>query len=91
MQISVGARSAHSFCRGLHDLTGILLDFLRTGYYDRSDGDMHGRITNGYWWSFVASSDMNGHYLATYPTGVVPQDDNYRGYGFAVRCVVREG
>ncbi len=67
------------------------LNFLRTGVYVRSNGLIFGRVTDGYWWSTTAGSATNGHYLDTYPTGVGPQDNNYRGHGFAVRCVVREG
>ena len=91
MQISVGARSAHSFCRGLHDLTGILLNFLRTGYYDRSYGNIYVRVLHGYWWSNVVGSATNSYGLVTYPTSIGLKNHHYRGYGFAVRCVVREG
>ncbi len=66
-------------------------NFLRTGYYVRSDGYIFGRVTYGYWWSTTAGSATNGRYLGTDPTGVDPQCNYYRGRGFAVRCVVREG
>ena len=64
---------------------------MRTGYYDRSSGYIVGRVTNGYWWSTTAGSATVGYYLGTSPTYVRPQDNYYRGYGFAVRCVVQEG
>ena len=69
----------------------VSLNFLRTGYYSRSYGNIVERVANGYWWSFAAGSDVNGHLLGTLPTYVYLQNNNYRGYGFAVRCVVREG
>ncbi len=67
------------------------LNFLRTGYYDRSDGYIGNRTAYGYWWSDASNSATGGHTLATYPTAVYPQNYHYRGYGFAIRCVVREG
>ena len=66
-------------------------NFLRTGYYDRSYGYIVERVAGGYWWSPTAGSATNGHYLVTSPTHVVPQNNVYRGLGFAVRCVAREG
>ena len=66
-------------------------NFLRTGYYVRSYGSIYERVTNGFWWSTTAGSATYGHYLDTYPTYVTPQGSYYRGNGFAVRCVVREG
>ncbi len=64
---------------------------LRTGYYNRSNGYIYERVAIGLWWSTTAGSDVNGHYLHTSPAGVDPLTNNYRGFGFAVRCVVREG
>ena len=75
---------------GLKGLAAIF-NFLRTGYYYRSGGYIYVRVTYGYWWSTTAGSATYGHYLSTAPTTVLPQDNDYRGYGFAVRCVVREG
>ncbi len=68
-----------------------LLNFLRTGDYGRSDGNVIGRVAGGYWWSTAAGSDVLGHFLGAYLPYVNPRDNRYRGYGFAVRCVVREG
>ncbi len=67
------------------------LNFLRTGYYYRSYGGVYARVADGSWWSTTAGSATHGHYLSTYPTNVLPQRNYYRGYGLAVRCVVREG
>ncbi len=69
----------------------IPLNFLRTGYYVRSNGYILGRVTYGDWWSTTAGSATYGHGLDTSPTVVFPQYNHYRGFGFAVRCVVREG
>lgn len=69
----------------------VSFNFLRTGYYFHSYGNIDVRVTYGLWWSTTAGSATGGHYLVTHPTYVVPQDNYYRGYGFAVRCVVREG
>jgi len=67
------------------------LNFLRTGLYSRSNGYIYYRVTNGLWWSFASGSATGGHDLGTGPTYVLPQRNYYRGHGFAVRCVVREG
>ena len=61
------------------------------GDYGRSGGYIYVRVTYGHWWSTTADSATNSHFLDTYPTNVYPQYNYYREYGFAVRCVVREG
>ena len=67
------------------------LNFLRTGFYERSNGNVYARVTYGYWWSTTAGSATFGHYLGTDPTSVLPQSHGCRGFGLVVRCVVREG
>ena len=67
------------------------LNFLRTGGYYRSNGGIIERDTAGYWWSPIVGSAEYSHFLVTYLTYVNPLDSHYRGHGFAVRCVVREG
>lgn len=67
------------------------LNFLRTGLYDRSNGYIFIRVTDGFWWSTTAGSDVYGRALGTGPAHVPPQYNDYRGIGIAVRCVVREG
>lgn len=67
------------------------LNFLRTGVYDRLNGGINGRVSGGNWWSSATGPGMNGHHLGTAPTDIGSQRNNYRGHGFAVRCVVREG
>jgi len=67
------------------------LNFLRTGYYDRFGGYTDDLTSDGNWWSIASGSATYGHYLNTYQINVKPQHNYYRGYGFAVRCVVREG
>ena len=69
----------------------VSFNFLRTGLYGPSYGFINVRVAAGYWWSTTTGSATNGHSLGTNPTIVDPQNSNYRGYGFAVRCVVREG
>ncbi len=65
------------------------LQFLRTGLYHRSYGNLASRTTHGYWWSATAGSATYGRYLDT-STGFVHAQNNYfRGYGFALRCVAR--
>ena len=68
-----------------------LLNFLRTGRYYRSGGNVYVRITGGDWWSTTAGSDVYGYALGTHPANTYPQGINSRGYGFAIRCGGRGG
>ncbi len=65
------------------------LQFLRTGYYDRSYGDLARRTTHGHWWSDTAGSATYGRGLNTGTGYVYAQSNYWRGYGFALRCVAR--
>ena len=65
------------------------LQFLRTGFYYRSYGYLLGRTSDGHWWSGTAGSATHGRYLGTWTGNVVAQDNYFRGYGFALRCVAR--
>ena len=76
---------------GYNKINNWPLNFLRTGGYNRSLGYIDNRTQNGYWWANASSSDTGGRRLATSPTYVGPQDGLNRGYGFAIRCVTREG
>ncbi len=67
------------------------LNFLRTGYYDRSAGNVSSRTTGSHWWSATSASAADGRFLVTYSALVNPQVIDLRGFGFAIRCVVREG
>ena len=64
------------------------LQFLRTGLYHRSYGYLHVRTSLGYWWSGTAGSATNGHSLDTWTGIVAAQNNNFRGFGFALREVV---
>ncbi len=64
------------------------LQFLRTGNYYRSYGYLYVRMTNGRWWSGTAGSTTYGRNLGTWAGYVYAQSNSFRGYGFALRCVV---
>ncbi len=68
----------------------VSFNFLRTGLYGRSNGNIYARAANGYWWSAIAGSEVYGRSLDTWRDGIDPQNNNSCGYGFAVRCVARE-
>ncbi len=76
---------------GYNKINNWPLNFLRTGSYHRSNGGIVNRTVHGVWWSDTGSLATLGRTLHTGPTYVSPQNGNYRGYGFAIRCVVREG
>ena len=48
---------------------------------------MGGERSNGYCWAATPSGAANGRNLYFNSTGVNPQNSNYRGVGFPVRCV----
>ena len=62
------------------------LQFLRTGYYNRSYGYLFARTTDGHWWSDTAGSATSGRFLYTYTGNVYAQRNSWRGVGFALRC-----
>lgn len=70
-----------------NQLANFPLNFLRAGYYTRSYGYINARTTGGYWWSSTASSATYGHHLDSWAGTVCAQYSNFRGVGFAVRCV----
>ncbi len=63
------------------------LQFLRTGHYARSYGNLAARTTDGNWWSDTAGSATLGRRLATWIGNVDAQRNTFRGAGFALRCV----
>ena len=65
------------------------LQFLRTGYYDRSYGYLRERTADGNWWSVTADSATHGRRLATYAGFVRAQTNYWRGTGFALRGVAQ--
>ncbi len=62
------------------------LQFLRTGFYYRSYGSLNVRTTGGYWWASTAGSATYGRNLYTWIGYVNAQYNDWRGYGFALRC-----
>ena len=61
---------------------------MRTGYYI-SSGNIRDRILVGGWWANARVSNKLSNYLYTFSLNVHPYDNNYRGYGFAIRCTIR--
>ena len=70
-----------------------MFNFLRTGEYLYSDGYIVNRIVSGNWWSNSSRSTASTYALTTEEHFVELQNPWYlnRGYGFAIRCVTREG
>lgn len=53
-----------------------------------SDGDtLLSQGTNGYFWSATAKSGTHAYHLYFNSGNLNPQYNNFKGYGFAVRCV----
>jgi len=64
------------------------LQFLRTGNYRRSYGDLAGLTREGYWWSGTSGPGTHGRRLLTGTGNVGAQGNYWRGLGFALRGVV---
>ena len=64
---------------------------MRTGYYAQINGYIDIRNANGYWWSSTnnATTGNSGRGLRTYVNNIDPENNNYRGTGFAIRCTIR--
>ena len=63
------------------------LQFLRTGYYDRSYGYPNARTSGGSWWFGTAGSAAYGRDLNTWTGNVYAQGNVFRGHGVALRGV----
>ncbi|MBQ3261270.1 hypothetical protein IJH29_01275, partial [Candidatus Saccharibacteria bacterium] len=72
------------------------LAFIRGGYYNWGNKDYptemgapRNRRYNGYYWSSTTYSTTHSRNLNFYSTRLSPSNGNYKGNGFAVRCVAR--
>ena len=66
------------------------LGFVYTGYYYNA-GSLNHEGSYGRYWSRTAYSGLRAYYLYFNSSLVNPQSNDYRGYGFALRCVGRGG
>ena len=65
------------------------LSFLRGGYYYYSNGGLNNRGDRGYDWESRVDSDTYAYRLVFQSTSLNPQNSNYKGSGFSLRCIVR--
>ena len=63
------------------------LYFVRSGNVD--GGSLNSAGSDGYYWSSTVGSDTYARGLGFGSTNVYPQYNDYRYYGFSVRCVAR--
>ena len=72
-------------------LTGAPLSFLRSGAVSPWTNDRQVRNVGyaGSFWSLVASSGTNAYYLDFNLSSAYPSRSHYRGYGFQIRCLVK--
>lgn len=61
------------------------LGFVRSGSV--SSGSLYGAGYYGYYWSSTVESSSYARYLSFGSTNVSPAGNNFRSYGFSVRCV----
>ena len=60
------------------------------GNVARTSGGWSSRSTGGYFWSEGANSGSFARRLAFYGAGVGPESNDYKTYGFPVRCVASQ-
>ncbi|MBR5408860.1 hypothetical protein IK112_02860 [Candidatus Saccharibacteria bacterium] len=63
------------------------LSYVFSGYYYWGDGYLDRQDSYGYWWSTAAYSDSGAYYLYMNSSGLYPQSNANKAYGFALRCV----
>ena len=63
------------------------LQFMRTARYNRANGYVYLRTSDGYWWTSTTISSIKGYALFTWPSTI--QDSGWRGTGVAIRCGAR--
>ena len=68
-------------------LTSLL--FIRSGNYNYSSGGINNRSSNGNYWQSRVNSETNARNLNFNSTNLNPQNNNNKGNGFTVRCLVR--
>ena len=71
--------------------SGILsnpLSFPHSGYVYVIDAGLHNRGYYGLYWSLHSIDTTASYGLFFHTTGLHPQNYDYRGFGFAVRCVI---
>ena len=62
---------------------------MRGGYYNYDPGRLDLQSIYGGYWPRRLRTATNGNYLG-FRSGVVhPQDSDYRGFGFTLRCLTR--
>jgi hypothetical protein len=66
-------------------VNGNSIFFPASGYY--SGTSLYNRGSSGYYWSSTWNSETNARSLFFYSTGVNPQSNDLRRYGFTVRAV----
>ena len=65
------------------------LAFVYTGYYGNASGSLYPEGSGGRYWSRTAFSGTRAYFLNFYSSLVDPRLNDFRGYGFALRCVGR--
>ncbi|MBR5408742.1 hypothetical protein IK112_02220 [Candidatus Saccharibacteria bacterium] len=63
------------------------LSYVFSGHYYWDDGNLYAQEASGLWWSDVAYSDTNAHFLHMAGNYLNPQDNTVKDDGIALRCV----
>src|SRR5574344_248278 len=62
------------------------LNFVRSGYYDWSSGQLYDRGAGGRYWSTATFSSTSACNFYFRSDDLRPQDGDYKNHGFSVRC-----
>ena len=60
-----------------------------SGNYNYNSGAVNNVGNEGNWWSSTATSASKANNLNENSGNFNPQNNNYKGYGFTVRCVAQ--
>ena len=65
------------------------LNFIYAGCILYSNGELYAQSSEGHYWSSTVYDSNHAYYLRFRNSDAYPQIDNYRPYGFSVRCIAR--
>lgn len=74
---------------GTHNLTSSPQNFVYSGYRYYYSADVSSVGNSGLWWSSTVYFSNDAYSMLMSSSLVRPRDNNYRYYGFSVRCLAR--
>lgn len=73
---------------GFNALRTAPLWFVRSGFL--VDGSLNSPAVRGYYWSNTVISSSSAYRLTFYSSGIYPASNDFRYYGWSIRCIARQ-